>query len=92
MTDKKKKLVCIVLAVVLSSLCLGLPLLALAQGTEQDNQKEKQDEYLQEYDIQGYDIEGNAILSNDDYIDYMNRMLAERASEGEILEETVKKN
>lgn len=74
MTDKKKKLVCIVLAVVLSSLCLGLPLLALAGTSEQD-------EILQEYDIQGYDENGNAILSNEDYENYMNQMLERLAEE-----------
>lgn len=72
MTNKKKKIVCIVLAVVLASLSLVLPVLALAQGTEQD-------ERFDDYDVQGYDEDGNAVLSNGDYEDYINKMLAERA-------------
>lgn len=72
MTDKKKKIVCIALAVVLSALCLALPLLALAQGTEED-------ERFEDYEVLGHDAEGNVILKNDDYEDYINKMLAERA-------------
>ena len=89
MTDKKKKIVCITLAVVLSTLCLALPLLALAQGTEED-------ERFEDYEVLGHDAEGNVILTNDDYEDYINKMLAERAekiAEGKDPdEEPVKKN
>lgn len=76
MTDKKKKTVCIILAVVLSSLCLGLPLLALAGTSEED-------EILQDYDIQGYDENGNAILDNDDYLNYLNEVLAYYSEESQ---------
>lgn len=74
MTDKKKKVICVVCAVALALGLFAVPALAIA-GTS------RQDEVLQEYDIQGYDDEGNAILNNEDYEDYMNRMLEELANQ-----------
>lgn len=73
-TDKKKKVICVVCAVALALGLFAVPALAIA-GTSPE------DEILQEYDIQGYDSEGNAILSNEDYESYMNRILQERAEE-----------
>lgn len=83
MNMNKKQVLCVVVASVLTLSLVLLPVLALAQTDPVEP------DLFEEYDVQGYDADGNAVLTNEDYEDYINKMLAEMAADDTG---TVKKN
>ena len=78
-----KQKICVVVASVMTFSLLLLPVLPFAQTDPVEPDP------FEEYDVQGYDADGNAVLTNEDYEDYINKMLAEMAADDTG---TVKKN
>lgn len=88
---RTKKIWVSVLAIVLACCLLMLSVFSFASvAVAADEQADPvESDTFHGYEVLGYDEEGNAELSNEDYEEYFNKMLAEREQKllnGEVLE------